>query len=200
MGVYRNIGAVAELFDISCLTRIPSLFNQITNGAIAIWKAAPSSVTPQDVIKALGMFNTDVVLGKFFLKPITPPPKNKNKNNLIHTGQHYYVPNPTTPNSINPKWDFTSSTGGNPNAYIIAAKSFGSAAPTGSQDIDWVFLTNIDEGGVGGDLADAVYRTDTKLGQPGSGGCVPGSGEIEVRYASKYCEWIKFSLLAFEHV
>jgi hypothetical protein len=106
MGVYRNIGAVAELFDISCLTRIPSLFNQITNGAIAIWKAAPSSVTPQDVIKALGMFNTDVVLGKFFLKPITPPPKNKNKNKNQYTqvntttSQIQQHPPASTPNGI----------------------------------------------------------------------------------------------------
>jgi hypothetical protein len=37
-------------------------------------------------------------------------------------------------------------------------------------------------------LADGVYRTDTKLGQPLVSSCVPGSEPIEVRYASKYCE------------
>jgi hypothetical protein len=59
----RNIGAVAELFDISCLTRIPFLFDRITDAAISAWKAAPKSVTPQEVISALGMFNTGIVLG-----------------------------------------------------------------------------------------------------------------------------------------
>jgi hypothetical protein len=110
---------------------------------------------------------------------------------VMCSGQHYYIPNPALgSNTTNPKWDFTSSTG-NPDAYIIAAKSFGFAAPTGSEDIDWVFLTNIAEGGVGGKLADGVYRTDTKLGQPPTSSCTPGSEPIQVRYASKYCKWIE---------
>jgi hypothetical protein len=62
--IYRNIGAVAELFDISCLTYVPSLFNQITDDVISIWKDAPSSITPQDVINTLSKFNIGVVLGK----------------------------------------------------------------------------------------------------------------------------------------
>jgi hypothetical protein len=33
------------------------------------WKAAPKFVTPQEVINTLGMFNTDVVLGKKNLAP-----------------------------------------------------------------------------------------------------------------------------------
>lgn len=91
---------------------------------------------------------------------------------------------------MNPKWDFTSSgtTAGNPDAFVVAARSFGTAAPTGTQDIDWVFLTNIGAG----KLADGVYRTDTKLGQPPAS-CTPGSPTIEVKYAAKYCKYPDFS-------
>lgn len=77
-------------------------------------------------------------------------------------GEHYYVPNPLTGTGINPKWDFTSHAyKGQPNAFVVAAKSTGLSAPTGSQDIDWVFLKSVT-----GDLAAEVYRTDTRLGQP----------------------------------
>ena len=71
--------------------------------------------------------------------------------------------NPLTGTGINPKWDFTSSgtTAGNPNAFVTAAKVSSIGAPTGSQDIDWVDLKNLV-----GSLAQQVYRTDTRLGQP----------------------------------
>jgi len=73
------------------------------------------------------------------------------------------VVNPLTGTGINPKWDFTSSgtTAGNPNAFVTAAKVSSVGAPTGSQDIDWVDLKNLV-----GSLAQQVYRTDTRLGQP----------------------------------
>jgi hypothetical protein len=66
------------------------------------------------------------------------------------------------------------------------------------QDIDWVFLTNIAEGGVGGDLADGAYTADTKLGRPLVSSCMPGSEPIEVRCAGEYCELdIKIFLFFF---
>jgi len=159
-GTYTNVGAVAELFDISCLAKTGSVFEKITDAAIALWSAAPPQLTPQEVISKLSVLKNPIILG-----------------------QHYYVTNPITGTGVNPKWDFTSSgaTAGNPDAFVVAARSFGTAAPTGSQDIDWVFLTNIGAG----KLADDVYRTDTKLGQPPAS-CTSGSPPIAVKYAAKY--------------
>jgi hypothetical protein len=80
-----NVGAVAELFDISCLSGT-SAFNTIQNDAFGIWDNVSSSVTAREVIKKLG-------------------------RDLLVLGQHYYVPNPNiTAGSpvISPKWDFTS--------------------------------------------------------------------------------------------
>lgn len=79
-------------------------------------------------------------------------------------GQHYYVVNPLTGTGIDPKWDFTSGAfSGVKDAFVVAAKNTSASAPTGSQDIDWVFLTAL---AGNSDLAAQVFRTDTRLGQP----------------------------------
>lgn len=159
-GTYTNVGAVAELFDISCLATSKTVFDKIADAAIGLWKIAPPNLTPQKVVGMLSNFKNPIILG-----------------------QHYYVTNPITRTGVNPEWDFTSAgvTAGNPNAYVVAARNYGSAAPSGSTDIDWVYLTNIGAG----ELADGVYRTDTKLGQPPAS-CTPGSAPITVKYAAKY--------------
>ncbi len=183
-----NVGAVAELFDISCLAGTPQLFDKVADAAIALWKIAPPNVTPQKVITGLSMLKNPVILGRPLVQfKISIVPVEFNSLSLL--GQHFYVTNPITGSGVNPKWDFTSSgaTAGNPDAFVVAARSFGTAAPTGSQDIDWVFLTNIGAG----KLADTVYRTDTKLGQPAAS-CTPGSPLITVKYVSKYCKHLAF--------
>jgi len=156
-GTYTNIGALAELFDVSCLYNTP-IFPVLQDVAILAWEEAPSSVTPAVVISLLQTNHTPSVLG-----------------------QHYYVTNPLTGSGINPKWDFTSAAfAGNPNAYVVAAKVASLSAPTGSQDIDWVYLTQIT-----GSLANQVYRVDTRQGQPPAS-CTPGSAPITVKYSAKY--------------
>ncbi|KAF8156007.1 hypothetical protein B0H34DRAFT_715793 [Crassisporium funariophilum] len=157
-GTYTNVGAVAELFDISCLHNT-FVFPAIPDIAIAAWKAAPPALSAQAVISGLHSFSSPEILG-----------------------QHYYVTNPITGTGVNPKWDFTSqgATAGNKNAFVVAAKVNGTTAPTGSQDIDWVSLQALT-----GSLATEVYRTDTRLGQPPAT-CTPGSAEIAVKYAAKY--------------
>ncbi|KAJ3492625.1 hypothetical protein NLJ89_g11191 [Agrocybe chaxingu] len=157
-GTYTNIGAVAELFDISCLYNTSS-FGVIPDLAIGVWKAAPPSLTPQQIISKLQPLSSPVVLG-----------------------EHYYVPNPLTGQGLNPEWNFSSHGRfkGNADAYVVAAKANNIAAPTGSQDIDWVSLKSL-----AGKLAQQVYRTDTQLGQPPAS-CTPGSPDITIRYASKY--------------
>jgi hypothetical protein len=105
-----------------------------------IWSKAPSDFTTQQFISALG-------------------------NNPLVLGQHYYVPNPKptmgSP-AVSPKWDFTSDAEqGHAEAFVIGAKVGSLPAPTGSHDIDWVQLRNVE-----GQLADTIYRVDTRGGQP----------------------------------
>lgn len=100
---FRNVGAVAELFDISCLYGT-GIFDDLQDIAIDIWEAVPASVTPQEVIALLQHANTPEILG-----------------------QHYYIVNPITGSGVSPKWDFTSSgaNAGNPNAFVVAARVAG---------------------------------------------------------------------------
>jgi hypothetical protein len=134
----RSTGAVAELFDISCIPE--TNFNSLTDAAWAAWKAAPSSLTAQDVIDDLGIFNPPFVLG-----------------------QHYFIVNPITGSGLSPKWDFTSaSEAGHPDAYVVGARTGDVPAPTNPQtNIDWLSLN-----GVQGDLANQIYRIQTRGGQP----------------------------------
>ncbi|KAF9010092.1 hypothetical protein BDQ17DRAFT_1322785 [Cyathus striatus] len=158
-GTYSNIGAVAELFDISCLYDTPA-FPVVQDALYGIWKIEPSSGSSSiSIIKKLNFAKTPAILG-----------------------EHYFIQNPVTKQGISPKWDFTSEGAyvGNANAFIVAAKVGDIPAPTGSQDVDWLALKN-----VVGSLADEVYRTDTRSGQPPNS-CTPGSPDIVVKYTSKY--------------
>jgi hypothetical protein len=138
---HRSAGAVVEVFDISCLSGT-SLFNTIQNYAFDIWNnGSASNVTTQDVIDTLG-------------------------HDPIVLGQHYFVANGTDPvtgsPAISPVWDFTSGAEkGNTEAFVIAAVVGDIPAPTGTDDVDWLQLKNVE-----GELADTVYRIDTKGGQP----------------------------------
>jgi len=155
---YYNVGAVAELFDISCLSDTPA-FTTIQNDAFGVWDNASPSVTAQDVIKKLG-------------------------HNLLILGQHYYVPNPNTTAgnpAISPKWDFTSaSEKRKAEAFVIGAKIGDLPAPTGKSDVDWVQLKKVE-----GELADTVYRVDTKGGQPPAS-CTAGAPLLSVKYTAQY--------------
>ncbi|KAH0826603.1 hypothetical protein J3R83DRAFT_4964 [Lanmaoa asiatica] len=92
-------GAVAELFDSSCLYGTP-VFDTAPGLAYTTWEASTEPVAPQDIIATLGLVPDPLVLG-----------------------QHVYIPS-ATGSEGSPKWDFTSSggTAGNPNAYVVGAK------------------------------------------------------------------------------
>ncbi|KDQ31883.1 hypothetical protein PLEOSDRAFT_1100408 [Pleurotus ostreatus PC15] len=157
-GTYTSAGAVAELFDISCLVG-KSTFNRIQDDVFTVWKLLPKQLTAAKVVELLHFAKTPTILG-----------------------QHYFIINPLTGVGISPKWDFTSqgATKGNPNAFVVGARTGGLAAPTGPQDVDWLSLSNAQ-----GQLADQIYRVDTRGGQPPAS-CTPGSAPISVKYASKY--------------
>ncbi|KAG7095887.1 hypothetical protein E1B28_006575 [Marasmius oreades] len=159
-GTYASAGAVARLFDVSCISNT-DLFPRLTKLAYDIWttevQASASSVAE---ISSL-LENVGVIFG-----------------------DHYFVTSPTG-TGITPKWDATSGAfKGNPNAYMLGAKAAGVSAPTGSFDIDWLYLTNLG-GSVGGKLADGIYRTSTNGGQPPAS-CTPGESTT-VKYTAFYC-------------
>ncbi|EPQ52251.1 malate dehydrogenase [Gloeophyllum trabeum ATCC 11539] len=157
-GTYTNIGAVAEVFDISCLYNMPA-FASIQNTAYTAWEHAPASLTAQEVIAMLSNMPVKVVLG-----------------------QHYFVPNPITGSGTSPKWDFTSAAyAGNPNAFAIGARTGNLASPDGAANVDWLQLKVVQ-----GNLATSVYRVNTVGGQlPGS--CSPSDTTVHsVKYTSKY--------------
>ncbi|KAJ8502611.1 hypothetical protein ONZ45_g11598 [Pleurotus djamor] len=156
-GTFTSAGAVAELFDISCLYGTPA-FNSIEDVFYAAWKILPKGISTSQVISLLHLAKTPTVLG-----------------------QHYFITNPITGSGISPIWDFTSqgATKGNTDAFVVGARLGGLPAPTGSKDVDWLLI-----GGVQGKLADQIYRVDTVGGQPPAS-CKPGS-TTSVKYASKY--------------
>ncbi|PPQ68414.1 hypothetical protein CVT26_006086 [Gymnopilus dilepis] len=151
-GTYTSAGAVADLFDISCLSGIPQVFNNIQDYAFPVWKAAPPSF-------------------KIGPSAIGYP----------QLGNHFFQPNPAGSGPLSPVWDFRAGAAkGNAQAFVLAAKIGDLPAPTGSADVDWLQLKNVQ-----GELATQIYRVDTRGGVAPSS-CTPGSAPISLKYVSKY--------------
>jgi len=116
-GTYTSAGAVADLFDLSCLSAITPIFNNIQDLAFPAWEAAPPS---------------------FKIGPSTM--------GYPQLGNHYFQPNPSG-TGLSPVWDFRAGIAeGNPNAFVLAAKIGDLPAPpspTSSQDVDWLQLKNV---------------------------------------------------------
>ncbi|KAJ7614809.1 hypothetical protein FB45DRAFT_981623 [Roridomyces roridus] len=157
-GTWTNVGAVAELFDISCLYGTAQ-FAGLPQNAFALWSQLPPATTIQGIINILAPLHTPLVLG-----------------------QHYFVPSPSG-SGVSPKFDFTSaSLAGHPDAFVIAAKAGDIPSPAGPPAIDWLELNNVQ-----GNLAKQVFRIDTVNGSPPSS-CQVGESPISVKYAAMYCE------------
>ena len=133
------MGAVAQLFEISCLFGQPA-FPTIQKVAFDEWAASPS------------------------INPLEPELVQlmKDKHNINVQGQHYFVKQDST---LVPVWDLRSSgeNAGNPNAIIFAQKVKSAPSPDGRENVDLVELKKLSGG-----LANQVYRVDTVKGQPPS--------------------------------
>lgn len=153
------MGAVAELFDSSCLYGTPE-FDTVPRLAYTFWEASTDLITPQDVITALNLVPNALVLG-----------------------QHMYVPSPTG-SGLSPKWDFTSSggTAGNSNAYVIGAKVGDLPSSNPTMNIDNLMIEAIK-----GDLASQIFRVQNNGGQPPAE-CNTHGSNITVKYTAQYCE------------
>lgn len=138
---HSNIGAVAELIDVSCYVN-ESWFPTIQNELYAAWTDADfNDFSIQEIID--------------FVHFIDPP------QNLA---QHYFVENPITDSGVSPKWDFTSSGKfkGNADAFVIAKGNGTLSSPNDPKDdVTWLEVLQVK-----GDVADEVFRFDTVGGQP----------------------------------
>ncbi|KAJ7191283.1 hypothetical protein GGX14DRAFT_481692 [Mycena pura] len=114
---YASIGAVASLFDISCLEK--SDFAEVQTKAFKTWSKASAKTKATSIGATVGA------------------------PNLL--GFHYFVTSPSG-TGLSPKWDFTS-TGkfaGNATAFVLAAKVGDMAAPTNpAVNVDWLALNNV---------------------------------------------------------
>ena len=140
--IFSSTGAVAQLYDISCLSQSsPDLFTTIQEPLYDAWVNLTSEITVQEITAIIpALLSPDVILA-----------------------DHYFVPNPSG-SGLSPVWDFraTQRFHGNQNAFILAAGVGSVAAPVDpAHNINWLRVRK-----VSGDIADEVYRTDTIGGQP----------------------------------
>ncbi|KAF7318715.1 hypothetical protein HMN09_00383400 [Mycena chlorophos] len=161
-GNYTNVGAVAELFDVSCLIGTPE-FSSLQDIGYAAWSQAPTSFagqgTIQALIAALSPYHASFVLG-----------------------QHYFIP-AASGSGITAVWDFRASFPGNDDALVLGSKVGDVPAPTGPPDVDWLSLNGMP--GHDG-LATQIFRVSSVGGLPPAQSCTPGSPEITVKYSSMY--------------
>ncbi|KDR80769.1 hypothetical protein GALMADRAFT_91393 [Galerina marginata CBS 339.88] len=113
-GAYASAGAVADLFDLSCLSKIAPIFNNIQDAAFAAWKVAPPS---------------------FKIGPSTM--------GYPLLGNHFFQPSPSG-TGLSPVWDFRAGASkGNPDAFVLAARVANLPAPSGPTDVDWLQLKSV---------------------------------------------------------
>ncbi|EIM89137.1 uncharacterized protein STEHIDRAFT_167031 [Stereum hirsutum FP-91666 SS1] len=159
---YTNVGAVAELFDISCVVDT-AISPYLTSAIEALWSAIPSNIlNTTELISKLGFLGNPDVLG-----------------------QHYFVPNPATGSGTSPKFDFTSARfNGVADAFVVLARTGDIPSPDDkSVDIDWLYLTALSYAGQG-KLAKSVFRVETAGGQPPAS--CNGTDSISVKYVAEY--------------
>jgi len=154
---YTAVGAVAELFDISCLYG-STLFDTIQEPLFEAWSDLSPEIT---ITEAIG-----------FLPYAVPV-------DLIQA-QHYFIRN--SAGGLSPTWDFRTSQrfNGVSNALFVGATSASLPDPVNhTANVAW-----LDVGHVSGDIAAEVFRVHTVGGQPPTS-CTPGTN-ISVKYTSQY--------------
>lgn len=159
---FTSTGAVAELYDISCLYQYaPNLANTIHEHLYDAWTSLSPEITVQEAAAVVDAL-------------ITPD---------IFLADHYFIPSPSG-TGISPVWDLRRSKRfqGNENAFMLAASVASVVAPDDpSHNVNWLRLRE-----VSGEAADEVYRIDTVGGQPPTS-CAHGQDkDISIRYTSQY--------------
>ncbi|KAF9234248.1 hypothetical protein BU15DRAFT_65857 [Melanogaster broomeanus] len=155
---YTAVGAVAELFDTSCIYNT-STFDTLPGIAYAAWNTTSPNVSIQEVIATFELEPSPLVLG-----------------------QHYYVEDPSSSSGLSPKWDFTSAlrTYGNPAAYVTGTKIGDIPSADTAHNIDSLMIK-----GIQGQLASEIFRVQTHGGQPPVQ-CQTAGTNISVKYTAQY--------------
>jgi hypothetical protein len=147
-----NVGAVAQLFDISCLDGTAE-FSTIQCASLGAWNAL-TNTDPLDGALAQAM---------------------KTELNLTVTGQHFFQKSSGPPV---PVWDLRADPPfqNNPNAFVVAKKVNSVPSPDGTSDVAWLELAK-----VSGELANTIYRINTEGGQPAASVSSLSTGVYPVR-------------------
>jgi hypothetical protein len=160
------VGAVAQIFDISCLHE-KTIFADVAVVAFDAWSEAPESTTAQE------------------LKSLDLPFKSLGKDILdeqSHLGLHFFVKNANASVITGiPAWDFAASQNSS-KAFVDVAAFKKLAAPQNVTDVPWLQVN-----GTKGELATTVYRLFTRGGQPPASCGPKDPKEISVKYTSQYC-------------
>jgi len=115
-GTYASAGAVAELYDISCLINTPA-FNTVQDTAFKAWNVSTERKSTSVVNRAVP--------------------------GLRDGGSHYFVVSPSG-TGISPIWDQRRCGRANSEeGFVIGAKVNGAPAPTGPKDVDWLQIGNV---------------------------------------------------------
>ena len=134
-------GAVAQLYDISCLYHSsPTLFRTIQEPIYEAWVNMSSEITVQQITAVIPALLSPEVI----------------------QSDHFFIPNPA--GGISPVWDFraTQKFRGKENAFFLGTGAGSVVAPVDpANNINWLRV-----GRVAGDIADEIYRIDTIGGQP----------------------------------
>ena len=142
VGCFSSTGAVAQLYDISCLYHSsPDLFRTIQEPIYEAWVNLTSDITVQEITAVI----------PFLLSP------------EVIQADHYFIQS-AAGTGLSPVWDFraTQRFQGQENAIFVGKGAGSVVSPVDpSENINWLRV-----GKVSGDIADEVYRIDTIGGQP----------------------------------
>jgi hypothetical protein len=155
---YTSVGAVAELFDISCYYGSP-LFNIIQEPLFEMWSKLPDDITVQEAIEFLPSYvPVDLILA-----------------------QHYFI---NTTGVLSPTWDFRASQRFHDVGDALFVGKSRASLPdpvNATESVAWLDVEH-----VSGDIAAEVFRVSTVGGQPPTT-CTSGtSPDIHVKYTSQY--------------
>jgi len=159
--VFVSTGAVAELFDISCLASTNSgLLATIDNDLFNLWNSSRAgSITVQQLIDTL--------------PKIVP--------SCAILSQHYFVKNAA--GGISPAWDFRTNPKfqGVPGALFVGKVLAKTPDANPTKNVPWLHV-----GKDSGDISDEIYRIYT-VGGVAPSSCVSGTTkDISVKYTSQY--------------
>lgn len=153
-GTWTSTGAVAQLFDVSCLSDLPSIPAQVLPIHFDPHPNAPCTLS------RLRRARRDTTLSSVLSSFCSTSPLDSD----TYLGFHSFV----TPagGALSPKFDFTQSQQDG-SAYILAKKTGSTPSPVNpAANVAWLELAANDAAGT---LAVTAFRTDTAGGQPPAG-------------------------------